>query len=67
MNRSVYNRLGAIMLLAVGMGLGFSIAGLLLSYNLNLPAGAVIILIMALAYLLASLVKSLKSRHVKTR
>ena len=56
-------RIWEIMLLAVGMGLVFSITGLLLSYNLNLPAGAVIILIMGLAYLLASLVKSVNSRR----
>lgn len=56
-------RIWEIMLLAVGMGLVFSITGLLLSYSLNLPAGAVIILIMGLAYLLASLVKSVNSRR----
>ena len=54
-------RIWEIMLLAVGMGLVFSVTGLLLSYSLNLPAGAVIILIMGLAYLLASLVKSVNS------
>ena len=54
-------RIWEIMLLAVGMGLAFSVTGLLLSYSLNLPAGAVIILIMGLAYLLASLVKSVNS------
>ena len=56
-------RIWEIMLLAVGMGLAFSVTGLLLSYSLNLAAGAVIILIMGLAYLLASLVKSVNSRR----
>jgi len=56
-------RIWEIMLLAVGMGLAFSVTGLLLSYSLNLPAGAVIILIMGFAYLLGSLVKSVNSRR----
>jgi zinc transport system permease protein len=60
-------RIWGIMLLAVGLGLGFSISGLLLSYSLNLPAGAVIILIMGLAYLVASLVKSANTRPNKVR
>jgi zinc transport system permease protein len=60
-------RIWGIMLLAVGLGLSFSIAGLLLSYSLNLPAGAVIILIMGLAYLVASLVKSANTRPNKVK
>jgi zinc transport system permease protein len=55
-------RIWEIMLVAMGLGLLFSISGLLVSYSLNLPAGAVIILIMGLAYLLASLLKSVNSR-----
>jgi len=60
-------RIWEIMLLAMGLGLGFSISGLLLSYSLNLPAGAVIILIMGLAYLLASLLKSANTRSTRVK
>ncbi len=55
-------RIWEIMLMAIGLGLVFSISGLLVSFSLNLPAGAVIILIMGIAYLLASLLRSVGSR-----
>ena len=58
-------RIWEIMLVAMGLGLVFSITGLLVSYSLNLPAGAVIILIMGLAYLLASLLKFVNPRSNK--
>lgn len=44
-----------IMLWAVGLGMVFSVAGLILSYALNLPSGATIILVMALGYVAALL------------
>lgn len=53
-------RMWEIMLLAMVLGALFSVTGLFLSYRLNLPAGAMIILIMGLAYLLASLFRTRK-------
>ncbi len=45
--------LAQMMLLAVGLGMVFNAAGLLVSYQLDLPTGATIVLIAGAAYLLA--------------
>jgi zinc transport system permease protein len=52
-----------MMLLASGLSLVLSLAGLLLAYALNLPAGAVIILTMVVAYLTALLVAAKRDRR----
>ncbi len=51
-----------IMFLASGLSLALSLTGLLLAYALNLPAGAVIILTMVIAYLAALLVAAKRDR-----
>ena len=51
-----------IMLAAVVLGVLFTTAGLIASYALNLPSGAVIILLMAAAYVIAL---ALKQRRLK--
>ena len=50
------------MLAAVVLGVLFTTAGLIASYALNLPSGAVIILLMAAAYVIAL---ALKQRRLK--
>lgn len=52
-------RFGPIMLWSILIGFGASIAGLLLSYYLDIPSGATIIFTLVLIYLLARLVKVL--------
>ncbi len=52
-----------IMFLASGLSLALSLTGLLLAYALNLPAGAVIILTMVVAYLTALLVAAKRDRR----
>lgn len=57
---SMYAReMWRIMLLSVVLSILFTVGGLLISLYLNLPSGAVIILVMGLGYLLALLIKSL--------
>ncbi len=47
------NSLGQMMVLAVGLGMVFNAGGLVVSYQLDLPTGATIVLIAGAAYLLA--------------
>ena len=47
----------AIMITSVMLSMVFCLGGLLLSYSLNLPSGAVIILVAGVSYVLAILVK----------
>jgi len=56
-----------IMVLSTGLSLLFMIAGLLVSYALNLPSGAVIILLAGLAYALAAISKGIfdKGRQIR--
>jgi len=56
-----------IMALSTGLSLIFMVSGLLISYALNLPSGAVIILVASLAYAFAAAVKGLyeKRRQIK--
>jgi len=56
-----------IMALSTGLSLIFMVSGLLISYSLNLPSGAVIILVASLAYAFAAAVKGLyeKRRQIK--
>ena len=51
-----------MMILASFLGVVFTTSGLIVSYQPNLPAGATIILIAGLAYLLATVSKGLASR-----
>ena len=51
-----------MMIIASLLGAVFTISGLIVSYEPNLPAGATIILIAGLAYLLASISKGFASR-----
>lgn len=46
--------LGRMMLLAIALGIGFTICGLALSFQPDLPAGASIIVVAGVAYLLSS-------------
>ncbi|MFZ3070821.1 MAG: metal ABC transporter permease [Anaerolineaceae bacterium] len=52
-----------IMILSVVLSMVFCVAGLLLSYTLNLPSGAVIILVAGMAYVLAAVIKQVKSNN----
>ena len=54
--------LGQMMILASLLGAVFTTSGLIVSYQPNLPAGATIILIAGLAYLLATVLKGLATR-----
>jgi len=54
--------LGQMMILASLLGAVFTTSGLIVSYQPNLPAGATIIVIAGLAYLLATVFKGLASR-----
>jgi zinc transport system permease protein len=55
--------LGAMMLVAVVLGTGFNVGGLALSYAMDLPSGAVIILILGFGYLLSAALKSARARR----
>jgi zinc transport system permease protein len=54
--------LGQMMILASLLGAVFTSSGLIVSYGPNLPAGATIIVIAGLAYLLATVLKGLAFR-----
>jgi zinc transport system permease protein len=56
-----------IMVLSTGLSLLFMIAGLLVSYALNLPSGAVIILLVGLAYALAAISKGIFDKRRQIR
>ncbi|MEL7645111.1 MAG: metal ABC transporter permease [Anaerolineaceae bacterium] len=51
-----------IMILSTGLSLLFTISGLLISYALNLPSGAVIILVASLAYAAAAAFRQISAR-----
>ncbi|NMC16559.1 MAG: metal ABC transporter permease [Chloroflexi bacterium] len=51
-----------IMLFSIGLSLLFTISGLLISYALNLPSGAVIILVASLAYAVAAAFRQISAR-----
>ena len=53
----------AIMALSAALSVLFCTLGLIISYVLNLPSGAVIILVAGLAYVLAALIRSLLLRR----
>ena len=53
----------AIMALSAALSLLFCTVGLIISYVLNFPSGAVIILVAGLAYVLAALIRSLLLRR----
>ena len=53
----------AIMALSAALSMLFCIVGLIVSYVLNFPSGAVIILVAGLAYVLAALIRSLLLRR----
>ena len=53
-------KLGRMMGLSVAFSLAFTLTGLVFSYNLNLPAGAVIVIIAGLGYLAAISLKKLR-------
>ena len=57
--RQYVQSIGAMLLLAVLLGSLFTSSGLYLSYEPDLPAGATIILVAGVVYLLSSLFKSL--------
>ena len=50
--------LGRMMLLAIGLGVAFAVGGLALSYGPDLPAGASIIVLAGVTYLLSSAVQA---------
>ncbi|MEN6556116.1 MAG: metal ABC transporter permease [Anaerolineaceae bacterium] len=52
----------SIMVLSTGLSLLFTISGLLISYALNLPSGAVIILVASLGYAAAAAFRQLRAR-----
>ena len=57
------NNLGKMMAFASGLSLFFVVMGLALSYNLNLPAGAVIVIIAGISYLSAMGVRKLRRNY----
>ena len=57
--RQYVHSIGMMMLVAVVLGISFTSSGLYLSYEPDLPAGATIILVAGVAYLLSSIFKSL--------
>jgi zinc transport system permease protein len=59
------NNLRKIMLMAIAFGFAGSLAGLILSYYLNIPSGASIIFSLTLIYLLVSISKSILKRRQK--
>lgn len=58
--RQYIHSIGMMMLVAALLGIMFTSSGLYLSYEPDLPAGATIILVAGVAYLLSSIFKSLK-------
>jgi len=58
--RQYVQSLGLMMFVAAGLGMIFTSVGLYLSYEPDLPAGATIILLAGLSYLLSSLFKSVR-------
>ncbi len=59
--------LGPMMAVASVLGLGFTLTGLVVSYNVNLPSGAVIVIIAGLGYLAALVLKRLQTRWLRSR
>lgn len=56
-SREYTNQLGQMMILSVALGIILTTGGLILSYLFNLASGATIVLFMALAFLISSLLK----------
>jgi zinc transport system permease protein len=56
-SREYTNRLGQMMVLSVALGIVLTTGGLILSYIFNLASGATIVLFMALAFLISSLIQ----------
>ena len=56
-SREYTNHLGQMMILSVALGIALTTGGLVLSYQFNLASGATIVLFMALAFLISSLVQ----------
>lgn len=61
------SRLDRMMILASALSLGFTLTGLIISYNLDLPSGAVIVIIAGLGYLAALAFKRLHIRWQRQR
>jgi len=59
------NNLRKIMIMAIIFGFAGSLAGLILSYYLNIPSGASIIFSLTIIYLLVSVIKSITNRQQK--
>lgn len=59
------SNLGRMMMLASGLGTLFSLLGLDISYQLDYPTGATIILIIGIAYLISTAYRSLRMRLTK--
>lgn len=61
--------LAQMMLLAVGLSLLFNVTGLVVSYQMNLPMGATVVMIAGTAYLLSLLLRKtrfpIERRHVR--
>ncbi len=63
---SHYSRsLSRMMLIAVILGMFFTIIGMYISYEPNLPAGATIVVVSGIVYLLSTVFKEWKIRHKK--
>jgi zinc transport system permease protein len=58
-----FNSLGRMMFVASILGMIFTTAGLMVSYGLDLPAGATIILLAGLAYLISTMFSQLLMRQ----
>lgn len=58
MAKQYTNRLGTMMCLSVGLGMLLTTMGLSLSYLFNLASGATIVLFLALAFLISSIIKN---------
>ena len=63
-SRQFTSNLKKMMFLSIMFGAVFTCVGLWLSYIVDVPSGATIILVMATVYLLYSLVKSIVSRNI---
>ena len=57
-----FNRVWKIMTAAVVLGIIFNLSGLILSYEPNLPSGALTIIIAGITYFAVLIFKALKSR-----
>lgn len=55
--------LGAMMVVAAILGTAFNVTGLALSYTVDLPSGAVIILVLGCGYLLSAALKTVRARR----